>query len=301
MEIENSTIYTIGGSGFIGRHLISRLLKEKCHVVNIDPFPFENKSSNYQQHKFLLGNIFQSWNEIIKPNSIIFYLASASVPGKERDIFSDYQNSVKVFINFMEGIKELSPKIIFLSSAGAIYGENSKPAKEADFLTPKSTYGIHKLLIEKYLFLYHIHNKIEYRIARISNPYGNNAPHQHSIGFVDVALRSCKAKDQIKIYGELSNTRDFIHISDVIDALISITNFNLIPPYRIVNVSYGNSISLQEIIALLESKYGNKLNTSIETSKCHDVKSSLVDNSILKKTYGFSPKYNIIDYINNFS
>ena len=296
---KSATVYIIGGSGFIGRHLITKLLNEKYHVVNIDSFPFNPKSRNYQQHISTVEDCLQTINKLIKPNSIIYYLAFASVPGKEKDIHLDYTKSVKPFIDFMDRITELSPKVIFLSSAGAIYGENKKPNKENDLLNPKSIYGIHKLFIEKYLFYYFSNKQIEYRIARISNPYGNNFKHNQGIGFVDAALRMFKKKGELKVYGDLSNQRDFIFIEEVVEALFLISNFKIIPPNRVVNISYGKSLSLQHIIDLLQKKYGYKINLSKQATKHHDVKNSLVENEVLKKVYGFSPRYSIKKFLQN--
>ena len=290
MTIENSIVYTIGGSGFIGRHLIIKLLKQGLKVVNIDPFEFNPQSSGYQQYQLSIDDCLKSIDKIMKPKSIVYYLASASVPGNENDIYFDYVKSVKPFLDFMDKVTPLEPKIIFSSSAGAVYGDNDKPAKESDFLNPKSPYGVHKLIIERYLHLYFIKHRIDYRIARISNPYGNNQEHNHGIGFIDVLLSTFQEKGEIKIYGELSNLRDFIHISDVVEALILISNFELIPPNKIVNISFGESITLQNVINLLQSKYGFNLKIVKVSEKKEHVKASLVNNEILKNIYGYMPK-----------
>lgn len=292
-----TTIYTIGGSGFIGRNLIAKLLKENYRVINIDPVSFKCKSSNYKQYTFSLVDCLHFLDQIIIPNSIVFYLASASVPGKEKDPINDYKKSVKPFIEFINKLILHNPKIVFVSSAGAIYGENQKHAREKVFLNPKSLYGVHKLLIEKYLFYFYIKHNIDYRIARISNPYGNNQKHQFGIGFIDVALQNIRKKKEIKIYGELSNMRDFIHINDVVDALTCISNFSLLPPNRVINISYGKSISLKKVINLIEKESGNKFKVIKGPINKEHVKKSLVNNSILKKIYGFSPQYKVEDYI----
>jgi UDP-glucose 4-epimerase len=301
MTSENSIVYVIGGSGFIGKHLISRLLKEKCHVVNIDSFPYENESLNYQQYKLAVEDSIYTLNKIIKPNSIIYYLASRSVPGNEKDIFSDYLNVIKPFIDFLEAIINLNPKIIFLSSAGAVYGNNEYFNKEIDALKPLSIYGIHKVLIESYLFFYKKNFGVDYRIARISNPYGNELPHLQGVGFIDELARKYRSKQAINIYADLSFKRDFIHIDDVINGLIKISNFEITPPSLAINIASGISYSLRDIIILFEKSFGYKIELEMNLPRKVDVKYNLIDIQLIRKYYDFCPCYNIESYIKNIN
>lgn len=297
MNKKEKIIFTVGGSGFIGRHLITNLLENDYFVTNIDPISLNNNNPKYKHISLPVNDNFKSVKNIIPSGSVIYYLASSSVPGREKSFFNDYNDTVKPFIDFLEAVKLLTPRIIYLSSAGAIYGENNKPALESDILKPKSIYGIHKLLIERYLFNYQIDNHIDYRIARISNPYGNNLIHGHGVGFVDMIARNFKSKQPIKIFADLNNQRDFIHINDVIDALILISNFSLIPDNKTVNISFGKSYSLKKVIHLFEEKYNYELKLIREGNRNSDITNSLVDSNLLKRTYGYIPKYCLENYI----
>ena len=297
MDKKEEAIFTIGGSGFIGKHLITNLLKNDCSVTNIDPIPLNYKNLKYKHISLPVNDKFKSVRNIIPSGSVVYYLASSSVPGREKSFYNDYIDTVKPFINFLEAVKTLTPRIIYLSSAGAIYGENNKPALESDILIPKSIYGIHKLLIERYLFNYQIENHIDYRVARISNPYGNNLIHGHGVGFVDMIARNFKSKKPIRIFADLNNQRDFIHINDVIGALILISDFSMIPDNKIVNISYGKSFSLKKVIHLFEEKYKYELEVIREDNRNSDIINSLVDNNLLKHTYGYIPKYSLKNYI----
>jgi UDP-glucose 4-epimerase len=297
----NKVVVTVGGSGFIGRHLICELLKDTNDVINIDPVPLINNATNYRQITTLTENFIDTLGHLVPNNCLVYYLASSSVPGKDHNIFEDYLNSVKPFFDFIDAIKDRKPQIIFLSSAGTVYGETNEANKESDPLNPISIYGIHKIIIEKYLFYFSRHFNLNYRIARISNPYGNKVPHGQGIGVIDELERRFKSKKPIKIYASLETKRDYIHINDVVNGLIKISNFDIHLIHHVFNISSGISYTLEEVIKIFEKKFNYNITIHKEPSRSIDIMNSAISNDLIRDTFGFFPKYNLTEYINKIS
>ena len=155
---------------------------------------------------------------IFKENEIdvIIHLISTTVPSTSNeniiyDIHSNLVNTIKL-LNMMRQYQ--IKNIVFPSSGGTIYGISKKMHKETDPAKPICSYGVIKMTIEKYLYLYKYLYGINYLILRLSNPYGKY--HKSSLqGLINVVLENILKGETIEIWGDGSVVRDYIHIEDI--------------------------------------------------------------------------------------
>jgi len=180
-------------------------------------------------------------------------------------------------------------RIVFLSSGGTLYGRSAiVPTPETAPTEPITAYGISKLMIEKYLALHEHLNRADYRVLRVTNPFG---PFQTTIknqGLVAMLIARGLADEPIEIWGDGSAVRDFIYVDDVVDALelASRDQSNL----RVFNVGRGEGHSLREMVSRVEVRLGKKLKLVWKDARPSDVPVSIVSNVRAREALGWEPK-----------
>jgi UDP-glucose 4-epimerase len=141
-------------------------------------------------------------------------------------------------------------KIIYISSGGAIYGNNGK-MKHAEYedVFPISSYGIVKLAIEKYLFQHHFVYGLKPLIIRLSNPYG---PYHYSLkqGIVNIAIEKALNNAVFQVWGDGSAKKDYIYINDFCDILFKLIENDIVND--VFNLGSGNILSINQILSSIK-------------------------------------------------
>lgn len=221
---------------------------------------------------------------------IVYHLASTTQPKTSNlDPIFDIQSNLIKTISLLDLIRNYpNVKIIFLSSGGTIYGEPQlTQISESNPTEPKCSYGIVKLMIEKYLALYNFLYGVDYRILRLANPYG---PGQENLlqGVIGAFLMRVLEDQKIEIWGDGSVVRDFIYIDDTIDALILLSNYQ--GSDRIFNIGSGCGRNILEIISSIENITGKKAKIIFCEKRNFDVPYSVLDISLAYKELKWAPK-----------
>lgn len=154
--------------------------------------------------------------------------------------------------------------VIFASSGGALYGppRGRRAFREGDECDPRSGYGIEKLAIERYLRMAATYGWLTATALRMGNPYGVLLPPQRMQGFIGTAVSQLRAGDPVRVFGNLANVRDFVHVSDVCRAF----ELALTPrePFDVLNIGSGAGHSVQEVLALIEQLEGRPVAVQYE-------------------------------------
>jgi UDP-glucose 4-epimerase len=216
----------IGGLGFIGSHLAEKLVQageQVCVVDRIDnPKHSFINNVEYLNHDYADDAFLQS---ILNKTDIIINLAYSSVPK------TSYDNPVEdIYINLLNNVKLFETcthhnieKLIYVSSGGTVYGHpRFLPITEEHPTNPVSPYGISKLAAEKYAIMYHLNKQLPITIVRPSNAYGPGQKPFTGQGFVATAIASVIGNQEINIFGENGTIRDYIHVSDIANAIIKV-------------------------------------------------------------------------------
>lgn len=286
----------MGAAGFIGTNLALALLKmnslEKLtEILLVDEKMeyFQDCPIKYEARVKLSICQFGEDTDFInlmKENDIVYHLISTTTPtNSNQHISNEITENIAITVNLLEAcVKRKINRIIFISSGGTVYGDAECPIPETAETNPITTYGIQKLTIEKMLFLYNYMYGLEYRIARLSNPYG---PYQRPNGrlgvitmFTDCALRGKK----VVVYGDGSVVRDYIYIDDAITAILNISFYHC--KYRIYNVGSGIGLSIKEVLYEIMNVLNVNIDIEHTQSRNVDLKMNYIDPTRYESEFG---------------
>jgi UDP-glucose 4-epimerase len=289
-------IVVTGGAGFIGSHVVDALL-EKGHSVHV----IDDLSGGYRKnvpagavlHQLDIRDqsIVNLWEE--HNYEVMYHLAaqmdvrkSVSDPGYDADV------NIGGLLNLMEaGRKNGLKKVVFSSTGGAIYGEPEKvPQDESHTLQPLSPYGITKLSSEKYLHFYKLTYGIDYVALRYGNVYG---PRQNPHGEAGVvAIFSERMLDGVQpfINGDGQQTRDYVFVSDVVNANMKALEFS---GSDIFNVGTGVETNVVQLFQTLRDELAPDMKDAFAPGKPGEQMRSVLDCSKSERTLGWTPKVDV--------
>lgn len=280
----------IGGTGFIGHHLIDQLVRSDTDVTVIGRNPHPTRelpkvvrycSGDYGDSYFLRG-ILQDMDEVIA-------LAHSTVPKTSfedpvNDILTNLPAAVNLFdISACCGIK----KLVFVSSGGTIYGKASElPIGEDHPKNPISPYGITKLAIEKYALMFGELRELPFVCVRPSNAFGIGQRPFAGQGFIATAIASILEEREVVMFGESGTIRDYIYVTDVASGILAALEHGAAGScYNIASgIGRSNRDILNAIIPLAQSA-GLSPRIQILPSRRFDVPANVLNpGKILKET-----------------
>lgn len=293
-----------GCAGFIGSHLTERLLRGGWNVTGIDSFSdyydVSDKESNLAAvlgqpgFELIRGDVSTlSMGELLADRPVVFHLAAQ--PGVRGSFGSSFDVYVRDNIVATQRLFEASlaagvPRVVYASSS-SVYGDaETYPTVEATTpLRPRSPYGVTKATCENLAAVYRNLGLMGVGL-RYFTVYG---PRQRP----DMAMRklcdSALAGTPFTLFGDGSQSRDFTHVSDVVDATIRAAEMDPISP--VFNVGGGHEASMTEVIRLIEQLAGCPL--TIETSSVQrgDVKRTGADTTAARRELGWVPKVGLAE------
>jgi UDP-glucose 4-epimerase len=247
-------VLVTGGAGFIGSHLVDRLIQEGHEVVVVDNLS-TGKRRNLNRAARLVKLDIQSWrlervfrNE--RPHMVMHLAAQMDVRKSVEDPMFDAQVNVLGTLNVLQqSIKHGVRKVVFSSSGGAIYGEQEiYPAPESHVTRPLSPYGVSKLCGEQYLSYYQRVNGLQIVSLRYANVYGPRQDPEGEAGVVAIFIQKLLNNEQAIINGNGRQTRDFVYVEDVVEANLAAMGQDIQGTY---NVGTGEETSVNDLLGIL--------------------------------------------------
>jgi UDP-glucose 4-epimerase len=285
-------ILVLGGSGFLGSHLIDRLLDDEHQIFSVDVLKerFRNTSKKATFIEADFGNR-RALNQIfIDGIDLVFHLVSTTLPQSSNDdpIFDVQTNLIESLAIFDLCVKYRVKKIIFISSGGTIYGESNerKPLSETAVNFPWCSYGIVKATIEKYLHLYNRLYGLDYTVLRLSNPYGPRQDPTRRHGAAATFMYRMLKNESIDVWGDGSTTRDYIYVSDFSEACVRAANSDFT---GVVNIGSGHGISLNELISKIEGTISKPGKVNYLNVREVDVPWVVLSNSLAYEKLAWKP------------
>ena len=296
----------LGGRGFIGSHLVDALLTHgyavRClyrpHGVTL------SESRPVHPNLEVLEGDFSNSADIaraLQGCEICFHLISTTLPKSSSadpmfDIESNVVGTVRLLTQAGQyGIK----KIVFVSSGGTVYGVPQKiPISETHPTDPIVPYGITKLTIEKYLYLFHVLHGLDYTVLRLANPYGDGQRFNSSQGAIAVFLGKVLHGKPVEIWGDGSVVRDYIYIDDVIRALIA--SIGDTSGERVFNIGSGKGKSLNDVLDAIEITTGKPAYRNYLPGRGFDVPVNVLSIEKAGKFLSWTPKVSFTDGLKRF-
>jgi UDP-glucose 4-epimerase len=303
VELKSKRVIVTGGCGFIGSHLVDKLVGDGCEVVIIDNLVSGNKanidgiSGDVTFHEASVQDEIEPY---MKDADIIFHLAAnVFVTKSVEDPRFDADNNIKGILNVLECARKLDISQVVYSSSSAVYGDNVKvPTDEAQPVAPGSPYGISKYVGEMYLKNYAFLYGINSVALRYFNVYGTRqADDSPYSGVIAVFIKNALDGKAFTIFGDGEQSRDFVSVHDVVQANISAASTKDMMG-EIFNIGTGRSITLNALAELIEALSG-KLGRNYEPARLGDIKTSVADIAKAQDVLDFKPTVKIDDGIND--
>jgi UDP-glucose 4-epimerase len=284
----------IGGSGFIGQHLLRQLVPTGRDVIVLDRCP-KPLVSPFEKVTYLQADYAAGFDidRILPDLDEIILLAHTTTPKASfddplTDLSSNVPAAVRLFgIAADAGIK----KIIFVSSGGTVYGKATDlPISESHSTNPISPYGITKLTIEKYALMYHALKSLPVVCVRPGNAYGEGQRPFSGQGFIATAMGSILQRKELSVYGETGTVRDYIHVSDLVAGIIAALEDGI--PGECYNIGTGIGHNNKQILDRLGPLAASStLDILYQTlpDRSFDVPVNILDSSKLRKHTGWYP------------
>jgi nucleoside-diphosphate-sugar epimerase len=276
-----------GGAGFVGSHLVDRLLAEGLEVLVVDDLS-TGRPENLDPAARLeirdiagasLDGLFRRWRP-----AVVFHLAAqASVPRSIQEPRRDLAVNV-IGTHAVAGAARAAgaQRLVFVSSGGAVYGETRRPVTERARPAPASYYGIHKLAAEGHVAL----AGLSHAIARPSNIYGPRQAAGLEGAVVAAFVGQALDGGSFTIHGDGRQTRDLVHVTDVVEGLWVLGTG--IDASGIWNVASGRNVSVLDLADTVERAAGRRIGRSFGPRRPGDVRHSAISAARLRR-HGWEP------------
>lgn len=245
-------VLVLGATGFIGQHLIDRLCENKT-VIGYDRV-MGNLPCPMIEAEFSAEQGFEALLEEYRIDTV-YHLISTTIPKEDTsDIVQEVSENVLPTLRLLEAMrKRPGTRLVFVSSGGTVYGESKGHAnRETDSREPICGYGMQKLTIEQYIQFYNRRYGTDFRIARLSNPYGVPPRRPRGQGVIPILMGRLLAGEPIALFGD--TLRDYIHIDDAVEALVRFGDYE--GDLKLLNIGSGVPVRLSTLVRQIEALTG---------------------------------------------
>lgn len=304
MSNEVSKVLVTGGAGFIGSHLVDRLLNEGFNVSVLDNLS-TGELNNLIQHKnnkkfhFIKGDI-RNLNHVMKAiqgvEAVFHQAAQVSVVSSIENPILSNEINVLGTINLLNISKKFKVKRFIIASSCAVYGDSDVlPNNEFDKLEPSSPYSVDKIAIENYAKIFQKIYGLETVCLRYFNVYGPRQKFNPYSGVITIFINCLLQKIDPIIYGGGEQNRDFVNVKDIVDAnILALNKKNL--EGEVFNVGSSKPTSINKLLRIIKKiMKKNSISTIYKKSRKGDIKNSYADITKIEKILGYKPQVNLED------
>jgi UDP-glucose 4-epimerase len=293
-------VLVTGGAGFIGSHLTTALWADG-HSVTV----FDNLSTGKQDNlsglpvKFIQGDVtdFAALRQAVAGCEVVFHQAAmVSVPRSITEPILNHQTNVTGTFNLFEAARQAGVRRVVYASSAAVYGaEPTLPKKETSLVVPLTPYGAAKHMAEVYAAAYAaVYPEIEFVGLRYMNVFGpRQDPASPYSGVLSIFCQAALHGHTCTIFGDGEQTRDFVYVSDVVQANLLAATKPLPQRMSLFNVGCGQQTTLNQIVTLLAELSSTPLKAIYAPERPGDIRHSVADVTFISQSLGYSPKVSL--------
>jgi UDP-glucose 4-epimerase len=277
-----------GGAGFIGSHLVDALVARGDDVLVVDDLSTGRRERVHPDARFLqldirdAEDVAGAW-AADRPEVCFHLAAQADVRVSVADPARDAQVNVLGTINVLQASHEHETQMVFSSTGGAIYGECEEPAPETAPREPISPYGTSKLAGEEYLAMARRLYGEGHVALRFGNVYGPRQDPHGEAGVVAIFFGRLLEGQPPRIFGDGSQTRDYIYVGDVVQATLAAVGH----AGGVFNVGTGVESSVVDLAAACMRVSGVELEPVFEPARLGELQRSVLDPTLAERELGF--------------
>ena len=287
-----------GGAGFIGSHMVDRLLEEGFRVVIVDDLS-SGKLKNVNHHatfhhmSITQPALLEVFNRE-KPDLVFHMAAQSSVSRSTREPILDSEINVLGTLRLLDAARRVGvDKIIYSCTGGALYGNPlSVPCSDDAPVAPISPYGMSKYIAEQYLEFYRRQYLLNYTSLRYGNVYGPRQDPDGEAGVVAIFIAAMLKGSRPVIFGDGGQERDFIAVDDVVEANMAAIDRG---SGKAMNIATGELTSINRIFELLKEITGFRWDASHAPARAGDVYRISLDCSLAAGELRWTPSTDLVE------
>ncbi len=295
MPSATSAVVT-GGAGFIGSHVVDRLIDNGYRVTVIDDLSSGRRENLPTNVELVVADVTSDAAAAairdVGPDLIVHAAAQISVSLSTRNPLLDARINVIGTVNVLEAARASgASRVVFFSSGGMVYGQpDDLPVGEAQPFAPENPYGTSKVAGEEYLAMYRRTFGLESTTLRLANVYGPRQDPHGEAGVVAIFARAMLAGAPVTIFGDGNDERDYVYVSDVVDAVIAAAAPG--GPHR-CNIGSGVGTNVNELSARLCALTGYTREPQYGPPRPGDIRAISLDAGLARSELGWSPKVDL--------
>ena len=290
-------VMVTGGAGFVGSHMVDRLVARGDDVLVVDdlstgsasnlPPGVELEEMDVASPRLL--DVASAW----RPEAVCHAAAQPSVPVSMSDPLLDAHTNVMGGLNVLRAaVKAGCSQVVYINTGGALYGEpDYLPCDEGHPLRPVSAYGLSKLTMERYFRLM-FPPSVTLKVLRLANVYGPRQSAEGESGVISIFIRRMLSEEPVTIDGDGLQTRDFVYVGDVAAAHQLVIDH---PEPLTANIGAGSGVSVNELFEVIADLTGYERSPQLGPPRLGDVKHVVLDVTRARESLGWKATTSLAD------
>ena len=284
-----------GGAGFIGSHIVEKLLKRGIETVVLDDLSVGKPENLPKGAELITGDLCDrsTVQKTLSGVDVVFHQAArVSIRDSFRGFVEDAHTNVLGTVNLLKCVEGSGVKKFIYASSMAAYGDaRHLPIDEKHPLEPTSPYGVSKLASEKYILCFCKHLGIHPVILRYFNTYGPRQTHSPYVGVITIFIQKLLRDDNLPIFGDGEQVRDFINVDDVARANLIAMDYR--GATQIFNVGTGIGTTINSLAQILKEMVRKSTEVNHLPLQPGEPSSSIADVSLAKSELGFQARWSL--------
>jgi UDP-glucose 4-epimerase len=278
-----------GGAGFIGSNLVDALIERGDTVEIVDNLSSGKRENVNARARLYVLDVREPLDGLfaeLRPDVCFHLAAQADVRVSVEQPDYDAEVNVVGTVRVLEAARAAGSRVVFASTGGAIYGECSEPATEADERRPLAPYGAAKLAGEEYLLTFQRLYGMNNVVLRFGNVFGPRQDPHGEAGVVAIFLGRLRDGETCRIFGDGTQERDYVYVSDVVEAALAAAEV----AGGVFNVGTGRATSVLELYELCRRVAGSEAAAELAPERPGELQRSVLDIGKAEDELGWRPR-----------